>query len=479
MAFHISGLISGNDYQSMVDQLVEAQRIPIDNMQTEMDELDYDLGAWDALKTMAKELSDSLDTLRGYDLWRKMSVGTTDETVATATAATAAAEQSYTLTVSTLATAQSIRSEELDTTDDLITAGYVQENDIFSIEGVEITIEDGETLETLRTKINNASGDMADDLAVRATIINNHLVITRNETGSTSINLEDVSGSALEGLGILDAFGDILNESVEGKDAEFTINGISVTRSSNDALTDVVEGLTISLEGYTGTTTLSVHPDRDVAEEAILDFVEKYNEFASTVDEFSSITMASSSELAQTGELYGDTLINSIDRNIRSYVTSVKSAALVEGNAGYTYNGESGIMDSLADLGIWTDDETSQLVRDDEDRLGDMLEYNYDLVAQLFRGTYDADKIAYTNGIAADFYKYMDKISTDLTGDIAVRIETLSEKYDDLADEIEELEGKLDDYEQKQWNIFTNMEDALAEADSQLEYISSMFSSSS
>ena len=478
MAMHISGLISGNDYQSMVDQLVEARRIPIDSKQSDMDELDYDLGAWTELQTLAQDLTDTLDTLRGYELWRNMNVSSTYESVATASAATAAAEQTYTLNVSTMAAAQSISTgDDLVITDDLVTDGILTSGQSFSIEGQEVTIEDGETLETLRTKINNAAENMDDDRRVRASIINDHLVITRELTGADDIVLSDLdSGTVLEDLGILSG-GVIAHERVEGVDAEFTVNGISVTRSSNDVLDDVIEGVTLTLHS-TGTTSLTVEPDREATKEAITAFVDAYNALAEQVDSYTTISMASSSTLTQKGELYGDSLATQIDSNLRKFVTDVKTT-LTESNAGFTYNGDFGIMDSLGDIGIWTENESNLISITDEDKLDDMLEYQYGLVEQLFKGYYDSTEVAYVDGVASDFYSYINNISESMTGQIAVRIDALTEKYDTLADEIEEMEDALDDYEQKQWDIFTNMEDALAEMDAQLSYVESAFSSSS
>ena len=105
-----------------------------------------------------------------------------------------------------------------------------------------------------------------------------------------------------------------------------------------------------------------------------------------------------------------------------------------------------------------------------------MLEHEFDNVEQLFKGVYDDVEIAYTDGIASDFYSYANRMSEALTGDIAKRIEALTENYDDLADDIEEMEADLENYEQKQWDIFTVMENALANMKDQTSYISSVFS---
>ncbi len=474
MALHVSGLSSGNDYQSMIDQLMAVKRVPIDSLSSKQSEIDYDLGAWNDISTYSSALTDSLDDLRGYDLWDKMSVDSSNSSAATASAAPGSAEQRYTVIVSKLATAQSISSDWVDTSTDLVTAGKAAVGDIFTIEGQQITIEDGETLVTLRTKINNAAASMAEDVRVRASIVNDHLVLTREKSGLGSINLSDNTGTVLQNLGVLDATAAIKNENVVGQDAQFSVNGINVTRSENTGLSDVVEGMTINLKGI-GVTTLDVHPDREAAKEAILAFIESYNTLAGYVTDVGKVELGSSSDLAQKGELYGDSLVNSMRLALRGQISSVKSEGLTALNAAYTYNGQDGIMDSLSDIGVWTTGQQNQLEVVDEDRLDDLLSNEFENVAQLFRGTFDETKIAYTNGVASDFYSYMNKLSESMTGDIAVRMRTLTENYDSIGEEIADLERDLGDYEQKLWDEFTGMEDALTEMNSQLDYIKSIF----
>ncbi|MDZ8117250.1 flagellar filament capping protein FliD [Pontiella agarivorans] len=478
MGIHVGGLSSGTDYAGMIEQLMAARRIPIDTLDNKRIELDYDMGAWSQLNTLASSLTSSLDTLRGFDLWRSMSSESSVESVVTASAATASAEQQYSLVVSNLAKAQSISSDIVDTPTDLIGGGYASEGDVFEIEGEEITIEAGETLTSLRTKINSAALEMPDETRVQASIVNNHLVLTRANTGADSISLSDTTGTVLQNIGILDASAAIKNENVAGENAEFTVNGISVVRTSNDKLTDVIEGLTLNLKGV-GASTLDIHADREAVKLAISEFVENYNALAAVVDDYSSVELGGSSELAVKGELYGDSLLSSIRLDLRRMATGSKSAALDETNAAYSYNGETGIMDNLSDIGIWTSGETNQLSIVDSSRLDDMLEYEFSNMEQLFKGVYDEEAVAYTNGVASDMYRYADKISASLTGDIAERIESMTEKYDDYSAEMTELEAALEDYEQTLWDQFTAMEDALANMEYQMSYIESMFSSGS
>ena len=108
-----------------------------------------------------------------------------------------------------------------------------------------------------------------------------------------------------------------------------------------------------------------------------------------------------------------------------------------------------------------------------------MLENNFSLVEQMFKGTFDAVEVAYTNGVASYFYSYMSRVSESLTGDVAKQIEALTERYDTLSDDIDDMTSALDVYEQEQWENFTMMEEALANMKQQMEYINAVFGSKS
>ena len=475
MSLHIGGLSSGTDYASMIEQLMAVRRIPIKSKEVKQSELDYDMGAWSDVSTKTGALASSLDKLRGFELWHGMSAESSVENVVTASAVSGSAEQQYTVVVSTMARAQSISGDLVDTSSDLITGGYAVEGNVFEIEGQQITIEAGETLSSLRTKINSAALAMSDENRVQASLVNNHLVLTRESSGATNITLSDVTGTTLQSLGVLDGAAAIKNENVVGTDAVFSVNGISVTRSSNDKLKDVVDGLTLNLKGV-GTSTLDIRPDRESIKDAINDFMLKYNELAVVVDDYSKITPGESSDLTVSGELYGDSLLNSIKLDMRKMVTSSKSPVLNATNAAYTYDGQDGVMDNLSDIGIWTSGKLNRLDITDESRLDDMLDNEFDKMEQLFKGIYDEGEVRYKDGIASDFYRYSNKVSESLTGDIALLMESKNKQYDALGDDIAEMEAAMGDYEQKLWDEFTRMEDALANMKSQTEYLQAMFS---
>ncbi len=137
-------------------------------------------------------------------------------------------------------------------------------------------------------------------------------------------------------------------------------------------------------------------------------------------------------------------------------------------------------MDSLSDIGIWTYGEENRLEITDSSRFDDMLENEFENLSQLFKGVFDTETTSYRNGVASDFYMYNkgdpDILSSKgIDGAIEKLMESKTKQYDDIGDDIEEMERALVDYEQKLWDQFTRMEDALLQMKSQIEYIDAMF----
>lgn len=485
----ISGLESKIDIEDTIAKLMEARKYTLTSFEDEQEEVNYDLEAWNDLATLATDLTDSLDVLREWETWNQMSATSSDETVLTATASSSAVSNTYTITIDNLAQAHNVGSSKASdlvsggTADtDLVSAGVLTEGASFTIEGQTITIGSSETLNTLVGKINTAASSMSSANEVSASILDGRLVISRVNTGATEINMSDVSGSPLESLDILDSSGGYANELVEAKDASFTVNGIAVTRSDNEGITDVITGVTLNLESETDDSSIRLTIDHDTedAKAAILDYMEKYNTLAEQVRYYTQKPLSgetySGASITALGELYNDSAVAAIERNIRLQATACKFPYLNATNASYTYDGSTGIADSLEDIGIWTEGEDNALALTDEDKLDYMLENEFDVTAQLFRGVYDSTE-GYVHGLASDFYTYSNSVSESLTGEIARRIASLEDTLSDLSDKITEEEENLEEYEDSLTEIFSTMEEAEATFNSELDWFEANFSS--
>jgi len=494
----MGGLGSGYDVQGIIEKMIQARAQKRTSWATQKTELGYDITAWSDISSYMTALTDSLDRLRSFDLWNQKLATVSDSTKINARATMSAVEASYVMSVTDLAQSHSVRSKAFaSSTADISTGGTneIADGDQFDIGGVTFTVgadEYGqtlggtETLASLAAKINYASSSMTENDRVVASVVSagateTYLVLTRVKTGSTFINSSDLlGGSALQSLQVRTDAGpgdNYANVLINHQDASFTVNGITVTRSSNTGLSDVISGVTLDLLDETlSDVTLAIAPDRESAKTAILDFIQKYNEAAAMLTKAGKITTQGSSldpngaTVSDKGELYNDTLVGEILRNMRTQAADSKYPTLNPINASYTYDSRAGIMDSLSDIGISTSSRDNQLSVIDEDRLETMLNTDFDKVEQLFRGVYSAST-GYTGGVASDFYAYANGVSKAMTGTIAMHTQTLQDHSDRLQSQLDQFDIKLAEYEQDLWEQFTLMDTTIAKLQASLQGI--------
>lgn len=106
----------------------------------------------------------------------------------------------------------------------------------YTAKGTSISISTSDTQRSIVASINAALQPEGHDF--RASIVSNQLVLTSSQTGANH-SMIYTDGASL-------GFNTLLQSA---QNAEFTVNGMNVSRASNANLTDVVDGLTINLAG--------------------------------------------------------------------------------------------------------------------------------------------------------------------------------------------------------------------------------------
>ena len=219
----------------------------------------------------------------------------------------------------------------------------------FKVNGVEISYD--ASVDSLKNVINRINQSAAGVTAFYD-VYTDKLVFTAEQTGSSSIALESVSGNFLIATGLFGTTQTI------GTNAQYTVDG-STQYSSSNTVTDAVAGVTITLrEPTTGPVNIEVFSDTSVVSSQIQKFVDVYNK-----------TMAGIRELTQfdedgpNGLLFGDGTLRRLGRAIRSIITgravgfsgdisSLSSLGLTFGSVG----AEVGTTDTLEfDMGTFSD----------------------------------------------------------------------------------------------------------------------------
>jgi flagellar hook-associated protein 2 len=243
-----------------------------------------------------------------------------------------AATGDHTLTVSQLATAQKvIGSAVTDQTADMNMAGT------FSIglaggTSADISITSGMSLQDIADTINAQSSTTNVQASIIQVSSSQYEMILNATNDNAEIQTSAVSGDdVLQGLGITDSTGAFTDELQKPQPALFTVDGISLTRDTND-ITDVLSGVAFSLLQTTPTGS-SINIDIDVDTSAIATalttFATDYNAVRDYVT--SQQTLSTDGTVDSSAVLFGDgTMRNTMTQLEQAMNSSIGGLSLTD-----------------------------------------------------------------------------------------------------------------------------------------------------
>ena len=438
----LSGLSTGMDTKSIIEQLVALEKQPIYNAQREIQELKTVKDAWRDVNSRLDSLENKLTDLKLSATYNSNTTNSSNSDVATATAENSASEATYNLDITNLAKVQRVSSDkQTDSTSELGLTGDI------GINGKTVTVESTDSLTDIMNKINDTA-----DIGVNASIIDNNLVIESSQTGTTNqISFTDTDG-VLENLGVLDTNKDIKNELQAAEDASLSINGVDVTNSSNE-IEDAVSGVDFSIK-ETGTATISISKDTGKASSAVQAFVDQYNSIMDFIDTKS----AYDSETDKSGVLQGDSTLSRLQSRIRTMVTD-------RVDSGSEFN-------QLATVGISIDRDG--VMSFDSSKLTEALEDSPQDVINLFKAQKDEEGF---DGVATRLDSYVDQLVQSNTGTIPRQIEYYDNQVENLNEDIDGYERDVEQVRERYTEQFTAMEKAIQEMQSQQQWMMSQLSS--
>ncbi|MBS1812401.1 MAG: flagellar filament capping protein FliD [Acidobacteria bacterium] len=399
-----SGLGSGIDFSKLTDSIVAARSRPISLLQSKSSDLTKRSDAFKQLNTKLATLTSAAEALTDQDLGtgRLASSSATDKVVVTADAT--AAKGALNVTVTRLASSLTQSSRVYTSKTNAVLAGgattatfELRKGDDTS--GTEITINSAnDTLEGLRDAINDA------DAGVTATIVDTNgagtsykLVLTSSDTGAEGrVQLvettatgtgTDINLTSLNPPGATNDFSDL--------DAEFDVNGLTLTRSSN-TVTDAVEGVTLTLKDE-GSAKISVSASTSDISSKLRAFITAYND----VHDFIS-SQSRKDGSGKAGAFLGDAIARSVQRQLRDVV-------------GGSSSDNGGALTNLTQLGIGRD-ENGKLTLDST-VLDEQLANSLDDVKALLAGASASE-----TGIANQLYDTASLLSDDITGIVQTTI---------------------------------------------------------
>jgi flagellar hook-associated protein 2 len=288
----ISGLISGMDTQKIIESVVEAQLKPVKKMEDQVTLNNDKVVAINKLKTIFQELktaSENLNSLNGGVLSSKKVILSSNNTAnpvnyLDVSATKDVAAQILSIKVDTVAKAKIEKTATFsDTTSSITdisgihTAGRFTAG-TFQIGTTDVTLAAGDSLSTIASKINAVSTTTKVSASIIQPTVGQYIIqLKSNETGISNAYAITDPDSVLNS---------VLSNVQTAADATIRINdNITITRPSN-TITDFITGLTIKVYNPSADNiTVDIDYDKQGATDAIVSFVEKYNNLITYVNE--------------------------------------------------------------------------------------------------------------------------------------------------------------------------------------------------
>jgi flagellar hook-associated protein 2 len=336
------GIGSGLNINAIVSSLTTAygagQQAQLTSQATA---LDSQVSAFGTFTSALDSLQSTLSALENPTKLAGFSATVADKTIASATASANAVAGTYSIAVQNLATSATLTSHPVASADSTVGTGTLNIAVGGSSTSISIDSTDN-TLAGIAAAINSASNNPGVSASIITGSDGARLVLSGTTTGaSNSITVNETDGGT--GLASLtydptSNYTNNLTQTQQAKDANFTINNIAATSSSN-VVTSAISGVTLNLAGPSAsgtTTTLTVSPDTRAAQASITAFVTALNGALSSVQ-----TLTGYDPTTQTaGALEGNATLQSFQNQLENILNTLNSGRV------------GGAVASLADLGI-------------------------------------------------------------------------------------------------------------------------------
>lgn len=473
------GSYSGID-SAAIDAMIQAESGKLVQYTNKQASIAVQKNAWKDINTRLDGLFTKLGTLGEEKTFQSKIVTSSDESKVAITANTDSSASKYAIEVIRLATATRVTSDKI-----LLAEGKTikeslgltgtftimnQENDNLeagedqTIGRFDISISAEDSLKDIVGKINEKSKDSG----IQAKIINNRIVMTDSKMGNRNMSFSG-TGTLVEDLG----FG-VIDLKI-GQSAELTVDGITMTRDTNN-VTDAVEGLTIELKGVTEASkpiTIGIEDDTETSVQAFELFVEQYNSTLAFIGDQLDVGNPSV-ENNKAGTLVGDSSLMRLQSSLRSLMTQ-------------SVNTENKAYNNLESIGISVDRYGTATL--DKEKLKTALVDNPTAIKKMLfqttttetpgvdeKGNPTTVKTEKEVGMAQKMRALVDTYISKKTGIIVNKSATYDKLSEDITDSITKFNERLEKKRANYVTMFTRLDKAMMEAESQMSYLQSQFS---
>lgn len=349
------GIGSGLDVNGIVSQLMKAESQPLAALDAKEAKQQTRLTAFGTLKGALSSFQSNLVALSDPAKFTAVTANFSDTTLANASASSSAVTGSHSVEIQTLAQAQKLKSANFANTSATVGSGTLTiqfgtyNSGAFTLNpdkaAQSIVISpSNSSLSGIRDAINQANA------GVTASIVNdgtgNRLVVASQDTGLSNalkITATDTDGNNTDNTGLSQLVYDAstggttnLTQTIAASNATLVIDGISISKASNN-ITDAIEGVTLNLLKANPGTTSTLNLSRDTAgiQNVVSSFVKSFNDLNKTIVGLSKYDAATK----QASILTGDSTVRSIQTQIRNAI----SDPLTTAGGGLSLLSETGI----------------------------------------------------------------------------------------------------------------------------------------
>jgi flagellar hook-associated protein 2 len=326
----------------------------------------------------------------------------------------------------------------------------------YEAQGALIVVEATHSLRDIQNAINRAT--YAEGHGVRATIVDNYLLLTALSTGaSRAIRAEDVEGDVLSsasGLALLqDPEGSAWRVTLQNAaDASLKVNDIVVTRDRNTGLDNIISGVTLNLLKATeagARITLTVEDDNAAVVSQINSFISTFNQVTSYLQAKTATTQNSDGKTYTRGALAGDSVFTRLRYDLMSDM--VQSVDDLSPDA----------PTSLREIGLTLSPTNLQLSLSDSAALNQALATKRSGVAELLDAVVKrlSDRLAVFTG------------SDGTSGLLSNSITNLDKQKKDLSQRIARMQDRLSAQEQLLTKKYAMLLNQMAQIQSQTYYL--------
>lgn len=495
----LTGMMSGMDTESIIQQLVEAKKTKVDKTKKSQTKLNWKQDAWKELNTKLQNLQKKyLSNMRFATDYAKKTTKVSNSNKVSVITGESAVNGVQSLKIESLAKSGIMTGGKLEGAEGELTAlskisdikGVGDINGTINIatkdgkSSVDIEINGETTISDVLTQLKSAGVNASFDAKQQ------RLYISSKEMGEANdftITGDDAALSAL-GLNMSDS-GDKKATKVEGQDAVIYLNDARYTSTNN---TFEINGLTFTALGTTDKDeeiTVTTQNDTDGVYDMLKNFLKEYNSIINEMDKLYNADSAkgyepltndekeamSESDIKEWETKIKDSLLRR-DENISTVSSALKSVM----SAGIEINGKTMYLSSF---GINT---LSYFEAADNERNA----YHIDGDPDDASTSGNADKLK--SMIASDpdtvisFFTQLSKNLYDKMSDLSQSVDgyrtygnfyddkKMKSDYDDYTSKISDLEKKLADYEDKWYKKFAAMETALAKMQSNMSAVTGL-----